>query len=135
MLLAGRAAEEIEFGGASIGSGLGPGSDLAQATAIARKIDLQFGWGKLGPFYVEPTEYSPYLVGGVVEAIVARLRGAHERARTILEAQAPTLRAIASELAEAGYLSGEDIDRIILAQAVSTCPAQMLASSFEMRGA
>ena len=119
MLLAGRAAEEIEFGEVSIGSGFGSGSDLAQATVLARNIDLQFGLGKLGPYYVDPADSPLYLAHGLVEPVAQRLHAAYARARAILEPHAPTLRAIASELAESGYLSAKDVDRIMLARAAS----------------
>jgi len=113
-MLAGRVAEEIELGGVSIGSGFGPGSDLAQSTALAHGIDLQFGLGKLGPYYVDPAERHIFLVGGLVETASDRLRRAYARARAVLETQTTALRAIASELAEVGYLSAQDIDRIML---------------------
>ena len=119
MLLAGRAAEEIEFGEVSIGSGFGSGSDLAQATVLARNIDLQFGLGKLGPYYVDPADSPLYLAHGLVEPVAQRLHAAYARARASLEPHAPTLRAIASELAESGYLSAKDVDRIMLARAAS----------------
>jgi Cdc6-like AAA superfamily ATPase len=117
VLLAGRAAEEIELGAASIGSCLGPSSDLARATEIARRIDLQFGYGKLGLFHVDPAERQFFLAEDIVASMADRLRQAYERARAILRTHSITLRAIALELAEVGYLSARDLDRIILAQA------------------
>jgi ATP-dependent Zn protease len=125
MLLAGRAAEEIAFGDISIGSGLGSGSDLAQATALARNIDLQFGLGKLGPYYVDPAHDALFLVHGLVETVTDRLRAAYARASSVLKTQTPVLRAVASELAEAGYLSAKDVDRIIQAYAAPAHPVEM----------
>jgi cell division protease FtsH len=113
MLLAGGVAEEIELGAACIGSGSGPGSDLAQATTIALDIELRFGLGKLGPFYVEPSDSHLFLVNGLLEAVADRLRSARNRSHAVLEARSTELHAIASELAEAGYLSIVDIDRIM----------------------
>ncbi|TXN81491.1 AAA family ATPase [Methylobacterium sp. WL8] len=113
MLLAGGVAEEIELGAACIGSGSGPGSDLAQATTIAGDIELRFGLGKLGPFYVAPSDSHLFLVNGLLEAVTDRLRRARDRSRTVLEARSTELHAIASELAEAGYLSVVDIDRLM----------------------
>ncbi|MGU3404921.1 AAA family ATPase [Methylobacterium brachiatum] len=113
MLLAGGVAEEIELGAACIGSGSGPGSDLAQATTIALDIELRFGLGKLGPIYVEPLDNHLVLVNGLLEAVTDRLRRARDRSRAVLEARLTELRAIASELAEAGYLSVVDIARIM----------------------
>ena len=135
MLLAGRAAEEIEFGDISIGSCLGSGSDLAQATGLARNIDLQFGLGKLGPYYVDPADSPLFLVHGFVEKVAERLHTAYARARAIVEAQRPALRAIASELAEAGYLSAKDVDQIMLAHATLAYPVEMPVSALTMGAA
>jgi ATP-dependent Zn protease len=125
MLLAGGVAEEIELGAACIGSGSGPGSDLAQATTIARDIELRFGLGRLGPFYVEPSDSHLFLVNGLLEAVTDRLRRARDRSRAVLEARAIELRAIASELAEAGYLSVVDVDRIMPIHAASAQTERM----------
>lgn len=125
MLLAGRAAEEIVFGDVSIGSALGASSDLAQATALARNIDLQFGLGKLGPYYVDPAHDALFLVHGLVETVADRLRAAYARASSVLKIQTPALRAVALELAEAGYLSAKDVDRIMLAHATPSDLVEM----------
>ena len=125
MLLAGGVAEEIELGAACIGGGSGPASDLAQATTIARDIELRFGLGKLGPIYVEPSDSHLLLVNGLLEAVTDRLRRARDRSRAVLEARATELRTIASELAEAGYLSVVDIDRIMPIHAASAQTERM----------
>jgi cell division protease FtsH len=135
MLLAGRAAEEIEFGDVSIGSGLGSSSDLAQATALARNIDLQFGLGKLGPYYVDPADSPLFLAPGLVETVVDRLRAAYARARSILEKHTPALRSVASELAEAGYLSAKDVDRIMQAHSAPAHPAETPVPALAMGAA
>ncbi|TXM95976.1 hypothetical protein FV219_17250 [Methylobacterium sp. WL122] len=134
MLLAGGVAEEIELGAACIGSGSGPGSDLAQATTIALDIELRFGLGKLGPIYVEPLDSHLVLVNGLLEAVTDRLRRARDRSRAVLEARATELRTIASELAEAGYLSVVDIDRIMPIHAASAQTERMSAPALN-RGA
>ncbi|MCJ2125282.1 hypothetical protein [Methylobacterium sp. J-077] len=134
-VLAGRAAEQIEFGGVSICSGFGPGSDLAQATALAHDIDLQFGLGKLGPYYVDPAERHLFLAGGLVDTAVDRLRGAYARARAVLETQTTALRAITLELAEVGYLSAQDIDRIMLDHPATASPAGTPVPALEMGAA
>jgi cell division protease FtsH len=134
-MLAGRVAEEIELGGVSIGSGFGPGSDLAQSTALAHGIDLQFGLGKLGPYYVDPAERHIFLVGGLVETASDRLRRAYARARAVLETQTTALRAIASELAEVGYLSAQDIDRIMLDHSAPASSAGTPVPALDMEAA
>jgi len=125
VMLAGRAAEEIEFGTVSIGSACGSSSDLAQATALARSIELQFGFGKLGLFYSDPRDAHFSLPDGHARAVAERLEEAYVRARRVLETQATALRAIASRLAETGYLSAGDVDRIMSGNAA---PARSLGA-------
>ncbi len=48
MLLAGRAAEDVFLGAVSSGSGCGPESDLAQATRMARRLEIEWGMGDGG---------------------------------------------------------------------------------------
>ncbi|MDX1822002.1 MAG: AAA family ATPase [Paracoccaceae bacterium] len=48
MYLGGRAAEEVVLGTVSSGSGFGPESDLARATEMATKLELEWGLGDGG---------------------------------------------------------------------------------------
>ncbi|WP_407525755.1 AAA family ATPase [Methylobacterium oryzisoli] len=112
-LLAGRIAEEIEFGTGSIGAGFGPASDLAMATEIARDIELTYGLGRLGNVYVEAAATDMHLISGLLPAVAERLRHASDRARDILMNRRLSLQAIACELEETGYVSHEGIDRVL----------------------
>ena len=117
-LLAGRIAEEIELGAASIGASLGANSDLAMATAIARDIELTFGLGRLGNVHVEAPA-DTILLADALPAVVERLGHASERARRILTERRSALQALTRMLEESGYLSRDEID---LALRVGTDP-------------
>ncbi len=131
-LLAGRIAEEVELGAGSIGAGFGAGSDLALATAIARDIELTYGLGHLGNVVVEAASTDMVLIGGLLPAIAERLRRASDRARNILTEQRASMQAIARALEETGYLSHEDIDRM-LSSTVTQVSAKAVASAEEVR--
>ncbi|SFD82474.1 AAA family ATPase [Methylobacterium sp. 13MFTsu3.1M2] len=109
-ILAGRIAEEIEFGAGSIGSGNGPTSDLAKATQLARDIELRFGLGHLGNIHLEPTAGELITIPGLLPAMRDRLYRAGELARRIITDHRLALQAIARELDENGYLSRQEIE-------------------------
>lgn len=110
-ILAGRIAEEIEFGTGSIGAGNGPTSDLAMATQLARDIELRFGLGHLGNIYLEATAGELIAIPGLLPAIKERLHQAGERARRLIVKYRPPLQAIARQLDENGYLSREEVEK------------------------
>lgn len=112
-LLAGRVAEEIELGEASIGAGLGWQSDLARATDIALDIELRFGLGGFGILHMERTESELVRIEGLMQVVSERLRVAAERSKTLLQERRPTLRIIANALAEAGYLPRSRINELL----------------------
>jgi hypothetical protein len=113
VLLAGRIAEELELGAGSIGAAIGPDSDLAQATEIARNIEFRFGLGLLGNICLEPPPHDMCLTLSHLTAISDRLRLGSERARTILIEHVQTLRAVARALEESGYLSGLELGQLL----------------------
>ncbi|WP_345822108.1 AAA family ATPase [Methylobacterium fujisawaense] len=112
-LLAGRIAEEIEFGAASIGAGFGPDSDLALATGIARDIELKWGLGHFGNISLDAAASEAIMVTGLLPAVVERLRRASERARSILMEHRPALQAVGRLLEEAGYVTRAEMDRVL----------------------
>ena len=112
-LLAGRIAEEIELGAGSIGAGIGPGSDLAMATRIARDIESTYGLGHLGNVHVESPPTGMVLIESWLPAVAEHLRHASDRARSILMERRSALRTIACLLEKSGSLSREDIDRTL----------------------
>ncbi|MFJ7439654.1 AAA family ATPase [Methylorubrum thiocyanatum] len=116
-ILAGKVAEEIELGAGSAGAGLGPASDLARATHIARNIELAYGFGHLGNIHLEPASGEIVMIAGLLPAIAERLRRAGERARAILSERRPALQTIARLLERKGYLSRLEIDRALVTNA------------------
>jgi ATP-dependent Zn protease len=117
-LMAGRVAEEIAFGSGSIGMGFGQGSDLAQASSIARDIEFRFGLGVLGPIYVEISPRDIILMPGGLEAVTARLRKAQSTARGAIETHWDRLLSVADALEQAAYLSGSEVDSILQLSAI-----------------
>ncbi|MFB0488655.1 ATP-dependent Zn protease [Methylobacterium sp. OAE515] len=115
--LAGRIAEEIELGAGSAGAGLGPASDLAIATHIARNIELSYGFGHLGNIHLEAASGEMIMIAGLLPAVAERLRRAGERARAILTERRPALQAIAHLLERKGYLSRVEIERVLATNA------------------
>jgi len=118
-LLAGRAAEEIACGEPSGGAGGSIGSDLAAATILA--VCAEASWG-LGDRLCWHGAVGPETVGAFLAAhpdirarTEARLRGALERARTVLERSREQLDAIASRLLERGVMSGDEVREIAAA--------------------
>lgn len=115
VLLAGRAAEALEFEAPSIGCGGSANSDLARATTIAQDIELRFGLGVLGPIYIAPHASDLLLEKAVLGSVVARLRAAEERATAIVTEARNAIRQIASALEKAAYLPGAEIVAMMMA--------------------
>lgn len=109
VLLAGRLAEEIGLGAASIGGA----SDLAKATTLARDLELRYGVGLIGLVWIEPYEGDLVTMRGLLDAVSKRLQAAEVRARDLLEANWTSVEAVAAPLEEAGYLTGRDVLSII----------------------
>ncbi len=116
-ILAGKIAEEIELGAGSAGAGLGPESDLAMATHIARNIELAYGFGHLGNVHLEPASGEMVMIAGLLPAVAERLRHAGERARAILMERRLGLQAIANLLETKGYLSRAEINHTLTTNA------------------
>lgn len=112
VLLAGRAAERVVLGDVSIGSGMLATSDLGRATGLACAIEARCGMGQLGSVYIE-TANDFANVPELLPAVRKQLDEAEERATNILIDRMATLRTVADELERRGYLSGDEIERLI----------------------
>lgn len=112
--LAGRAAEILVLGSASIGAGNGDSSDLARATELARKLESQYGMGVFGPAFVlgQPADRL-YSGGALLSAIGKRLEAAELRATSILKENQGILLRLADELCSRRYLSGDEVNEIV----------------------
>lgn len=112
--LAGRAAENLILGSASIGAGNGGSSDLSRATELARKLESQYGMGGFGPAFVvgQPADRL-YPGGPLLNAIGKRLEAAELGAMSIMKENQGALLRLAEELCERRYLSGEEVNGIV----------------------
>lgn len=109
ILLAGRAAERLILGKASVGAGMDRSSDLGLATGIACSIELRAGLGQFGNIFVDHS-YDLTMIPGLLVAVRGHLDDAEARASLILKQREPALRALAKALETRGYLSGDDIE-------------------------
>jgi cell division protease FtsH len=136
----GRVAEELEFGPSKITTGAG--SDIEQATAIARRMVTQFGMSeKIGMMAIGDREQEIFLgrefgqrrevserTAQLVDDEVKRfLDEAHEAARKILTDHRQLLERIALTLLERETIDREEID--LLASGQPLPPEPMLPPS------
>jgi ATP-dependent Zn protease len=116
-LLAGRAAEEMVFGGVSGGSGGPPGSDLARATMLAVSCEATWGLGKSLAWHGDMTadEAGRFisLRPDIAARVEARLAAAYAEALEMLSARRPAVEALAAALLEREVLSGDDVRAVL----------------------
>ncbi len=122
-LLGGRAAEENVFGEETIGAA----NDIERASAIARKMVMDFGMSSLGPinfinqnsvfadmsYQDKPFGYSEEIARTIDEEVRKIIQGEYEKARKTLMDNRKTLDSIASALLEKETLEQDDFDIII----------------------
>ncbi len=123
-LMGGRAAEEIIFGDITTGAG----SDLKQATHIARMMVCNWGMSKklgpqtfghqeelifLGREVARTQDYSDETARLIDEEVNQILRDAMERARTILRTHKDKLDLLAKTLLERETLDGQEVEELI----------------------
>lgn len=120
--LAGRVAEQIRFGEASIGAGGLGGSDLQQATELARDIETKFGLGGMGPVLVDVSGRDLLVPNGILGLVAKRLLAAEERVRVLLTQHWREVEAIADALLVDGYLTGTEIERLLASAASPSTP-------------
>ncbi|MBC7147611.1 MAG: AAA family ATPase [Thioclava marina] len=110
-LLAGRAAESLILGEASVGAGGGSASDLAKATRHALDIETRYGLGHHQLVWLDEPDHltlrNPHVYGRVRQ----RLTKAEARAREILQEHRATLVTMAQELTEKRELNIPDLER------------------------
>ncbi len=122
MFFGGRMAEEIIFGDVSSGAQ----ADIAQATAVARKMVLDWGMSdKVGPINYanedrrnipldlagkDYSERTAELIDGEIRAIIER---AEQAARQIVQANRDTLVRLAKALLKYETLSADEVQQII----------------------
>lgn len=110
--LAGRAAEAVVVGSVSAGSGGSETSDLANATRLALHIERSTGLGRNGLFW--ESNATPVAPSSLERrSVTARLAAAEGRVEMLLEENRRLLVKLAKALFEAGYLEGDEVQRIL----------------------
>lgn len=115
-LMAGREAEVLILGEAAMGSGGSAESDLAQATLLALREELSFGLGANGPLWFDaaPDPAVWFLRDpGLRARVEARLAGAAEVARGLLETRRQMIESIADAVLERRELEGEALQNML----------------------
>jgi ATP-dependent Zn protease len=105
VLLAGRAAEEIQFDGASVLGVASTESDLALATAWARQIETRSGLGEAGLVDLDDPVLRTILPNSVIGSVRRRLELAIARASAILLDRAPELEKMAATMARGSMIA------------------------------
>jgi cell division protease FtsH len=115
-MLAGRAAEIVLLGAASMGAGGGDRSDLALATRMLAAMEMSYGLGDERLVYLVAAEDAHAEIRkdpGArrrIDEILIRLQ---ERAVTIIRAHRPEVAAIAKALVSRRFLSADDIAAVV----------------------
>jgi AAA+ superfamily predicted ATPase len=112
-LLAGRAAEQIMLGTVSNGAGGGPASDLALATDLSVKAEVQHGLGQ--DLVWQPSDIASRLMPERLCHLVRdRLHDAEDATRRKLEAHRPDLERIARALIDARELDAAGLNGLLV---------------------
>ena len=112
-LLAGRTAEQIVLGTVSNGAGGGPSSDLALATDLAVKAEVEHGLGQ--DLVWQPSDIaSRFMPERLCDLVRGRLHDAENAARRKLEAHRPDLERIARALIDARELDAAGLNGLLV---------------------
>lgn len=107
--LAGRAAEEVVFGSASVTTGAA--NDLAKATELAARMCLEWGMDSEAGLAVRRM-LSPYGASGGEATVRARLDKIYGMTRALLDEKRTALVALAEALLEKEWLDGDEAEAI-----------------------
>ncbi|WP_247996543.1 ATP-dependent Zn protease [Brucella tritici] len=116
VMLAGRAAEELVLGDVSVGSGMRPGSDLANATDLTLAMETTYGFARERPLlFCDGVARGELLHADhpVTNRVDERLQKAYDAARHGLVRYAEAHRVLAEALLEHGVLEGETVTAIL----------------------
>lgn len=98
-VLAGREAEDLVFGDVTSGAGIGPISDLAQATSLAIRAECAWGFGP-SLCWISPDTPISLLPAEVRNRVEDRLRAGQEEARRVISRHRDTVERVAVALLE-----------------------------------
>lgn len=116
VMLAGRAAEELVLGAVSVGSGMRPGSDLANATDLALAMETTLGFSREQPLLFCDGLTRGELVHAnhpVTNRVNARVQKAYDIACHGLVRYAVAHRTLSKTLLEHGVLEGDAVTAIL----------------------
>ena len=123
LCLAGRAAERLMLGEAANGAGVGPTSDLAQATRLALKIELNWAFDGAGLIWQDVDRVTVASLSREQHRRVrTHLQNAHNEVTQLLKTNLHSLEEISTELMRRREFTHEDISQ--LSRSLSPAPAQ-----------
>lgn len=126
-LLAGRAAEQLIFGEATAGAGGSDESDLGRATALATRLETDYGLGAFGLVCIPggSSGRDLLLLDTLRSAVSGTIDRAYAAALELLRQNQHALEALATALFGAGYLDRADIQAVLVHSPLGTKPAAM----------
>jgi cell division protease FtsH len=126
-LLAGRAAEQLTFGEATAGAGGSDESDLGRATALATRLETDYGLGAFGLVCIPggSSGRDLLLLDTLRSAVSGTIDRAYAAALELLRQNQHALEALATALFGAGYLDRADIQAVLVHSPLGTKPAAM----------
>lgn len=116
VMLAGRAAEELVLGAVSVGSGMQPGSDLANATDLALAMETTCGFSREQPLLFCDGIARRELIRAnhpVTKRVDERMQRAYDIARHGLVRYEAAHRTLSKTLLEHGVLEGDAVTVIL----------------------
>lgn len=123
LCLAGRAAERLILGEAANGAGVGPTSDLAQATRLALKIELNWSFDGADLIWQDVDRVTlASLSSEQHRRVRTHLQKAHNEVTQLLKTNLHSLEEISTELMRRREFTHEDISQ--LSRSLSSAPAQ-----------
>jgi cell division protease FtsH len=129
-LLAGRAAEELIFSEVTAGAGGSEESDLGRATALATRMETDYGLGAFGLVCIPggSSGHDLLLLNTLRSAVSDTINRAYADALELLRKNQDALEALATALFDASYLDRADIQAILIhspltAQTTAMAPA------------
>jgi ATP-dependent Zn protease len=126
VLLAGRAAEQLAFGEATAGAGGSDESDLGRATALATRLETDYGLGTFGLVCIPggSSGRDLLLLDSLRSAVAGTIDRVYATAQELLASNRHSLEALAVALFDAGYLDRSDINAVLVHSPLATCTVE-----------
>ncbi len=126
VLLAGRAAEQLAFGEATAGAGGSDESDLGRATALATRLETDYGLGTFGLVCIPggSSGRDLLLLDSLRSAVAGTIDRAYAAAQELLASNRHALEALAVALFDAGYLDRSDINAVLVHSPLAACTVE-----------